>query len=216
MERLLLIGGGGHCRACIDVIERQGDYQIAGIVDLPGHQGESLLGYPVLGADGDLARLLRDNPAVLVTLGFGRGSKRRQELYRQLGSCNARLATVVSPLAHVSVHARVGEGTIVMHQALINAGARISTNTVVNSQALVEHDCRIGDHCHIATGARINGGCRIGDGCQIGSGSTILPGRSVAPCTIIGAGAVVTRDITTSGTYVGCPAHPLPEKEDHR
>ncbi|WP_428995778.1 hypothetical protein [Lamprobacter modestohalophilus] len=28
-----MLGGGGHCRACIDVIEAGVSYQIAGIVD---------------------------------------------------------------------------------------------------------------------------------------------------------------------------------------
>ncbi len=212
MKQLLLIGGGGHCKACIDVVERQGKYRIAGIVELPGRT-ESLLGYPVVGSDEDLPRLLGDNPAALITLGFSRGWKRRRELYRLLRDHGAEPATLVSPLAYVSAHARLAEGVMVMHQALVNADARIGANTVVNSQALVEHDCHIGDHCHIATGARINGGCRIGDGCQIGSGSTILPGCSVAGDTRIGAGAVVTRDITIPGTYAGCPARPLPERE---
>jgi len=216
MEPLLLIGGGGHCKACIDVIERQGEYQIAGIIDLPGHQGETLLDYPVLGTDDDLPQLLCNNPTVLITLGFSRGSKRRQELYQQLSSYNSKLATIISPLAHVSVHARLAEGSIIMHQALVNADTRIGANTVINSQALVEHDCTIGNHCHIATGARINGGCRIGDSCQVGSGSIILPGCSVAADTQIGAGAVVTQSITTPGIYVGCPARPLAEKESRQ
>lgn len=34
-EQIILIGGGGHCKSCIDVIEQEGKYQIAGIVDLP-------------------------------------------------------------------------------------------------------------------------------------------------------------------------------------
>ncbi|MBD3768262.1 MAG: acetyltransferase, partial [Gammaproteobacteria bacterium] len=29
MKQLLLIGAGGHCKACIDVIEQIGDWQIA-------------------------------------------------------------------------------------------------------------------------------------------------------------------------------------------
>jgi len=33
MKSLLLIGGGGHCRSCIDFIEEEGKYQIAGIVN---------------------------------------------------------------------------------------------------------------------------------------------------------------------------------------
>lgn len=43
-EKITLIGGGGRCRSCIDVIEQEGKYQVAGIVDLPEKQGQSVLG----------------------------------------------------------------------------------------------------------------------------------------------------------------------------
>jgi len=66
MEPLLLIGGGGHCKACIDVIERQEKYQIAGIIDLPGQQGETLLDYPVVGTDDDLPQLLGSTAAAIL------------------------------------------------------------------------------------------------------------------------------------------------------
>ena len=32
MKSLLLIGGGGHCHSCIDVIEASGIYKIKGLV----------------------------------------------------------------------------------------------------------------------------------------------------------------------------------------
>ena len=32
---LILIGAGGHARSCIDVIEQQGEYQIAGMIGMP-------------------------------------------------------------------------------------------------------------------------------------------------------------------------------------
>ncbi len=51
---ILLIGGGGHCKYCIDVIKQGGKYQIAGVVDLPEKQGQSVLGYAVLGTGEDL------------------------------------------------------------------------------------------------------------------------------------------------------------------
>ena len=31
-EKIILIGGGGHCKSCIDVIEAQGRFQIMAIV----------------------------------------------------------------------------------------------------------------------------------------------------------------------------------------
>jgi hypothetical protein len=45
--KIILVGGGGHCHSCIDVIEQEGKFEIAGIVDaIKG--GEKVLGYPVL------------------------------------------------------------------------------------------------------------------------------------------------------------------------
>jgi hypothetical protein len=37
-NKTMTCGGGGHCRSCIDVIEQQGRFAIAGIIDLPGKQ----------------------------------------------------------------------------------------------------------------------------------------------------------------------------------
>lgn len=49
MTPLLLIGGGGHCHACIDVIETAGGYAITGVIQ-PKSAGQApVLGYPVLG-----------------------------------------------------------------------------------------------------------------------------------------------------------------------
>ena len=39
-QKLILIGGGGHCKSCIDVIEKEGRFQISGIVDVPEKYGE--------------------------------------------------------------------------------------------------------------------------------------------------------------------------------
>ena len=63
---ILLIGGGGHCRACVDVLEQEGRFQIAGIVERNGGPREAVLGYPVLGTDEDLTQLKEKYELVLV------------------------------------------------------------------------------------------------------------------------------------------------------
>ena len=57
MENIVLIGGGGHCASCIDIIEQEAKFQIAGIIDIPDKLGTTLLGYPVIGSDENLALL---------------------------------------------------------------------------------------------------------------------------------------------------------------
>jgi acetyltransferase-like isoleucine patch superfamily enzyme len=49
---------------------------------------------------------------------------------------------------------------------------------------------------------------KIGNKVSIGSNSTILP-VDICDNVVIGAGAVVTKDITEPGTYVGNPARKL-------
>ena len=182
-EKIILIGGGGHCKSCIDVIEQQGCFAIVGFVDLPENKQQSVLGYPVIGKDADLAKLIKSFHNVLISLGQIKSSSRRIELFDMLKQMGACFPVIKSPLSYVSQHAQVAEGTIVMHHALINAGARVGRNCIINTKALVEHDAIIEDHCHISTGATVNGGVKIGSGSFFGSGAvskeyTSMPANS--------------------------------------
>jgi hypothetical protein len=57
-EQIILIGGGGHFKSCIDVIEQEGIFDIAGIVDISEKRGLIVLGYPVIGTDADLPEFI--------------------------------------------------------------------------------------------------------------------------------------------------------------
>jgi sugar O-acyltransferase (sialic acid O-acetyltransferase NeuD family) len=201
MKPILLLGGGGHCRSCIDVIEEEGTYRVAGVVERPGGSRTPVLGYPVLGEDEHLPGLLDHFPTALVTVGQVRTAELRKQLFSELKKSGADLATVVSPRAHVSRHAIVGEGTIVMHGAIVNAAASVGVNCILNSSSLVEHDAVVESHCHIATGARVNGGVLIGSGSFVGSGAVVYEGVCVGADCVIAAGGVVDTDLPT-GTHL--------------
>ena len=61
MKEIILIGGGGHCRSVIDVIEQEGQYKIVGIIDKAELFGTDVLGYPVFGSDLDIENLDLEN-----------------------------------------------------------------------------------------------------------------------------------------------------------
>lgn len=195
MKPLLLIGGGGHCRAAIDVIEACGSFSIKGIVQPKKDGVEPVLGYPVLGDDLAIPSLLTMSPYVLITVGQIKTPAVRATLFNLLRSLNAVLPIVVSPHAYVSRHVTIGDGGLVMHGAIINSGARIGLNVIVNTLALLEHDVQVGDHCHISTGARVNGGVQVESGCFIGSGAVIVQGIRIGAGSVIGAGCIVTRNV---------------------
>lgn len=206
---LILIGGGGHCGACIDVIETQSRYKIAGIIDIPENLGRKTLGYEVVGCDEDLESWVRKGVSVLITLGQIESPRRRMELFAKLKSLGAVFASVVSPIAHVARSAGVGEGTVIMHHALVAGGAAIGRNCIINDKALIEHDARIGDHCHVSTAAVVNGGAVVSDRTFLGSGSVVLQQVSVAADSVIGAGSLVRKPILQSGAYAGNPLRRL-------
>ena len=201
MSDLLLIGGGGHCRAAIDVIEADGRFTVGGIVEKLGCKVEKILGYPVLGDDAALAELLQSIPIALIGLGQIKSPAARIHAFSVAREAGAEFPVIASPRAHVSRHAQLSDGTLVMHGAVVNAGATIGQNCIVNSQSLVEHDARIGDHCHISTGARVNGGVTLGEGCFIGSGAILKNGITIGAKSVIGAGCVILNDVP-AGAFI--------------
>ena len=195
--RILLIGGGGHCLSCIDAIEMEGRYSIAGIVERLGSSESSVHGYPVLGTDASLAELLAEVDSALVTVGQMTNWTLRRNLFEAVLAAGVTPALVRAPDCSVSPRADVGVGSIVLSVARVNAGARVGMNCIVNSQALIEHGAEIGDHTHIATGALVNGDVRVGMGTFIGSGAVIREGVTIGDHVVIGAGALVGSDVPT-------------------
>ncbi len=198
--QLLLIGAGGHCRACIDVIQQEGRFDIAGIVDKSKDKAD-VMGYPVIGTDDDLLRLRKNCRHALVTVGQISSPNVRISLYQRLRELGFELPTIISPWAHVSRHARVGQGTIIMHQALVNAGSVVGENCIINTRALLEHDAVIEDHCHIATGAIINGGAVVGQGSFVGSNAVVLQNVVIGSGCVVGAGARVLRHLAENSRH---------------
>ncbi|WP_456460935.1 acyltransferase [Reichenbachiella sp.] len=104
----------------------------------------------------------------------------------------------------------------------IQKGVKIGKRTKVQSHAFICELVTIGEDCFIghgvcfindlfAEGGPANGNrslwkeTMIGNRVSIGSNATILP-VNICDDVVIGAGAVITKDITESGVYVGNPA----------
>ena len=193
--KLLLIGGGGHCRSCIDVIEAEDKYRIVGIVNHSGGDRDPVLGYEVLGDDSDLPELLKKYPIALITVGQIKSPILRKNLFSSLKEKDAHFPIIISPHACVSQHTELQEGTIVMHGAIVNAGSTVGKNCIINTSALVEHDAVIEDHCHISTASVVNGGTRICKNTFIGSNTVTKENITIGMNSVIGGGLRVMCDL---------------------
>lgn len=189
-SQILLIGGGGHCKSVIDVIEAEGLFKIAGIIDQQEFIGQKVLGYEIIGCDDDLERLAAHFNYAIVTVGQIKSPDVRIKLFNQLQLIGFKIPTIISPRAYVSKHTHIGEGTVILHDVLINANATIGNNCIINTKALIEHDCIIGDHCHVSTGAILNGGTTLKQGSFFGSNSVSKEVITIEERSFIKAGSV--------------------------
>ena len=203
--KLILIGGGGHCHACIDVIESTGKFDIIGIIDTREKVGQLTFDYPIIGDDSDLYKFIQDDTWFIITLGNIKNANLRKKLFHTLENYQANIATIVSPHALVSKHSKIESGTIIMHRAIVGANSRIGRNSIINTNANIEHDCIIGDHTHISTHAVVNGHCIIGNEVFVGSNTTLFQEVIITDNVKIGAASLVTKNINTIGVYYGNP-----------
>ena len=200
---LILIGAGGHARACIDVVEEEGIYKIDGLVGLAHEVGSKHLGYEVIAIDSELTTLAKQYQFALITLGQIHTAEHRIRLYGEAKNAGFKLPTVIAPTAYVSSHATIGAGTIVMHGVIIAADAQVGNNCIINTNSLVEHGVHVEDHCHISTGAILNGNTSIGSSTFIGSRTVVKEGVSIGTNSLVGMGLTVRHNIGTNEKYLG-------------
>lgn len=203
-KNIILIGGGGHCKSVIEVVESVG-YNILGILDVPEEVGNRVLSYNVIGTDDDIPRYA-DKAEFVITVGFIKTPAVRIRIYDKIKEAGGKLATLVASTAYVSKYADVGEGTVVMHHAMVNVGAQIGINCIINTFCNIEHDAVIGNQCHISTGTMVNGDCKVGDRVFIGSQSVMANGVSIEEDIIVGAGSFIRKSLKEKGVYSGNPA----------
>ena len=200
---VVILGAGGHARACIDVFESQKIYQIGGLVDRCFGLQEQFLGYSYLGTDDELSKLATQYELAFVAVGQVNISEVRRNLFLRLRDLGFKFPTVVASTAYVSPHAHVGAGSILMHGAIVNAGAVIGDNCIINTRAVVEHDAKVGSHCHISTGAILNGDVRVGDGSFVGSGCIVKEGIAIGQNVLVGMGLSVRYSLEDGCRFVG-------------
>lgn len=195
MKSILLIGGGGHCKSVIDVIEAENKYRIIGIIDNEKKINNKVLGYNFIGTDDNLSDFIKMADYSLVTIGQIKSPLPRIKAFGLIKKLQGKIATIVSPMAYISKHSKIGEGTTVMHRATISSAVSIGSNCILNTGCFVEHDCSIGMHTHLSTGAKVNGCVIIGNRCFIGSGTVLKNGVHIGDDVVIGAGVTVKSDV---------------------
>lgn len=194
MNKLIIVGAGGHGKVIADCAMKNGYTEIAFVDD--NATGECM-GFPIVGRCEDLEGMNDGNTDFVIAIGRNITRSKVAEKY------DVNWITLIHPSAVIAAGVSVGRGTVVMAGAIINADAKVGRHCIINTGAIVEHDNVIGDYVHISPGVTLSGTVTVGERTWIGTGAGVINNVSICEDVIIGVGSVVIRDVKASGTYFG-------------
>lgn len=200
MNRLIIIGAGGHGKVIADNAVKNGYTDVCFVDD---HASGSCMGFPIVGRSADLVSL--DDGATDFVIGIGNNAVRK-EVARKY---DVNWVSLIHPSAQIGLHVSIGKGTVVMAGAVINVCATVGEHCIINTGAIVEHDNVIEDYVHLSPKVALGGTVQIGELTHVGIGAAVRNNIRICGMSTIGAGAVVVRNIQDSGTYIGVPARKM-------
>lgn len=215
MEKIILIGAGGHAKTIADTIEKQNLFDIAGFIDLEKKRERFYRTYRIIGNDEELESLYESGiHHAFVCIGFMGNSVVRERIYEKLIQTGFHLPVIIDETAFVAEDVKLGAGTYVGRNAVLNTEVVVGKMCIINTAAIVEHESVVGDFSHIAVGAALCGQTEIGERVLIGANATVIQNVKVGKDSIVGAGSVVLNDIPPHCTVVGSPAKNIKSKRN--
>ena len=214
MDSIFIFGASDHARVVIDIVEREGRYRIAGLLDSHKPKGYRLGSYEVLGSEHDLADLIRRMGVRQGIVGIGDNWTRRVITQKMLAIDRTfQFVTAVHPSAFITPGVRLGPGTIVMGQAWIGIDLDIGEGCVVSSKASFEHDSSMGDFSSLGAGVTCGGNVQLGYASALCIGVTVIHGIQIGRHTVVGAGSMVLQDLPDGVVAYGLPARIIRDRQ---
>lgn len=194
MNRLIIIGAGGHGKVAADIAAKIGYTDICFADD---HAEGQCLGFPILGGTAHLEAW--NDGATDFVIGIGNNAVRKKiaEEY------DINWVRLVHPSAQIGLRASIGRGTVVMAGVVINACASVGEHCIINTRAVVEHDDRIGNYVHLSPGVTLSGTVTVGECTWLGTGTSVINNVDICANVTVGVGSVVIRSIQKEGIYYG-------------
>jgi len=204
MEKVVVIGCGGHAKVVIDVLLSARQYNLIGFLVPYESYKHTITVSKCIGTYDGLAGCAKNGiNGFIVAIG---DNALRQEIYSKAIKDGLTPINAISPFSYVSKEAQIGKGNLIVHGSIINPNAVIEDNCIINTKASIDHDCYIASHSHICPGATLAGAVIVQEGVLLGTGSSVLPGIFIGKWATCGAGSVVTKNVEPYATVVGVPS----------
>ena len=206
MKNIIIFGAGGHAKVIVDIIEKQGKFNIAGFIGTHREKNTVIMGYKVIGDESSLKDIIFNYEIYGGIIGIGDNSIRAKVLDKVIKVIpNFKFVNCIHPKSILGKDVTLGEGNVLMAGVIINSSARIRNHCILNTNSSVDHDCLMSDFSSIAPNVTVGGNVKIGDYSAIGISTSIFHNVNIGKNCIIGGGSLVCSDTKENSVYYGSP-----------
>lgn len=207
MKNIVLIGGGNQAHYTIDIIEKEGKYNIIGIIDSIHEIDSDRFGYKILGRQENISQLIKkyNIEGGVISIGDNWG---RYHVYNQILELapTFKFVNAIHPSVVIGNNVKLGVGIVAMAGCIFNPKSQIGDFTFFATGAQIEHDCQIGDFASISAGSVTGGYVKLGKFSAITLGVTVVDRLEIGENTIVGSGSLVTKSLPDNVLAYGSPA----------
>lgn len=202
MEKVIIIGAGGHAAEIVDYIDsinkslNFNKYKIVGLIDdNEDNYKHYEFKYEFLG------KIKEHNikESHLYVMGIANLAFRKK-IIEKFKLTGAKFTSLIHPTAIISSTAIIGVGVVISHNVSIGPKVVIGDFNMLNSRCTIGHDSVLGDYNFISPQVAIGGNTKIGDENLLGTNSCTIPGMKIGNNNKIVAGMVVDKPVKDNET----------------
>jgi len=208
MKKLCIIGCGGFAREAYTIISSLGwEEKFYAFFQSDSHYIPNTKLYGI-----DILPISHFDPNLhqaVIAIG---DSVLREKIFKEMPA-DSTYYKLIHPNVIISKHnVEIDVGAIICAGTILTCDIKIGQHVILNLSSTIGHDCVIDDFFTTAPGVNMSGRCNIGKRVYIGTNASLRGHNKICDDVIVGMGAVILKDITESGTYIGNPIRKLEKK----
>ena len=199
MEKIIIIGAGGHASEIVEYIENINlskyastvKYDIVGIID-DNFQNFSKYQYTYKYLGTVTNHEYQKDISYVIGIA---NLKYRKNIVEKFLNNGCKFINIIHPTAMISKTANIGVGNVISHNVSIGPMANIGDFNVINSRVTIGHDSSIKDFNFLSPVVALGGNTVLESHNLIGTSACTIPGISIGSSNTVMAGMVLNKSI---------------------